>query len=239
MRIVCISDSHCYEKKILLPKGDILIHSGDLSSKGREHEVRHFIEWFQKVEGFDMKIFIAGNHDLSFENIFSSKPDWLLHLINDENLTQSDCVYLQDSFITYETPEFSKPLKFYGSPWQPRFYDWAFNVDRDKIYKYWELIPEDTDVLITHGPPHGVRDYVRGRVPFENLGCESLRYHIDRVKPILSVFGHIHDGYGTEKINDTLFVNASVCDEGYHPVNQPIVVEVTEVDGKLIANVIE
>ena len=247
MRIVCISDTHSLEKDIVhpIPEGDVLIHAGDISNKGGEKDVTNFIHWFQNINGFDTKIFISGNHDHCFEQV--NKPhhkrdyDWLRNLMAPENLAQSNVYYLEDNFMTIEDPEFSRPIKFYGSPWQPWFYDWAFNLPRlgDEIEQKWKMIPDDTDVLITHGPPNEILDLVNNfRQPNRNVGCELLRFHVERVKPALNVFGHIHEGYGTKIINDTLFVNASICNPSYNPVNKPIVVDLVEVDGKIIANYI-
>ena len=229
-----------------LPKGDVLIHAGDISNKGGEVDVTNFIYWFQNIQEFDTKIFISGNHDYCFERInephHKGDYDWLHNLMSPENLAQSDVTYLEDSFMTIEDPEFSRPIKIYGSPWQPWFYDWAFNLPRlgTELQEKWNMIPEDTDVLITHGPPNGILDLVNNfRQPNRNVGCESLRFHVERVKPALNVFGHIHEGYGVKQVNDTLFVNASICTAGYEPTNKPIIIDLTEVDGKIIATYVE
>ena len=117
-------------------------------------------------------------------------------------------------------------LKFWGSPVQPEFMDWAFNVKRGPdIKKYWDMIPDDTDVLITHGPPWGLLDQIRPGREVEHLGCGELLKAVRRVKPKLHVFGHIHGGYGSFKEGPTQFVNASLLNEAYRPVNAPIVVE--------------
>jgi len=85
-------------------------------------------------------------------------------------------------------------VKFYGSPWQPRFFDWAFNLDRgEEIKKKWDLIPMDTDVLITHGPPYGILDLTHEG---EKVGCEELMKAVLRVQPKIHIFGHIHEAYG-------------------------------------------
>ena len=229
-----------------LPKGDVLIHAGDISNKGGEVDVTNFIYWFQNIQEFDTKIFISGNHDYCFERInephHKGDYDWLHNLMSPENLAQSDVTYLEDSFMTIEDPEFSRPIKIYGSPWQPWFYDWAFNLPRlgTELQEKWNMIPEDTDVLITHGPPNGILDLVNNfRQPNRNVGCESLMFHVERVKPALNVFGHIHEGYGVKQVNDTLFVNASTCTAGYEPTNKPIIIDLTEVDGKIIATYVE
>jgi Icc-related predicted phosphoesterase len=102
--------------------------------------------------------------------------------------------------------------------------DWAFNLQRGPaLREKWALIPEGTDVLITHGPPFGILDWTaRG----ERVGCEDLLEAVRRVKPRLHVFGHIHEGYGEHEQDGTRFVNASICTEAYQPTNAPIVVDV-------------
>ena len=248
MRIVCISDTHSLHDNMLhtLPKGDVLIHAGDISNKGGERDVTNFIHWFQNIKGFDCKIFISGNHDFCFERInlphHKGDYDWLHNLINQQNLLQSNVHYLEDSFITIETSEFSKPIKFYGSPWQPWFYDWAFNLPRlgTEIQEKWNMIPEDTDVLITHGPPNGYGDLVNNwRQPNSNVGCECLINRIGEIKPLINVFGHIHEGYGVYNNEDTTFVNASICTSDYKPTNKPIVIDLVEINGKINVKYVE
>jgi len=248
MRIVCISDTHSLHDNMRhpLPKGDILIHAGDISNKGGERDVTNFIHWFQNIEGYDMKIFVSGNHDFCFERVdephHKGDYDWLHHLMSSENLSQSDVVYLQDDFVNFISEEFSKPLKFYGTPWQPEFYNWAFNLPRmgNELMEKWSMIPHDIDVLITHGPPNGYGDLVNNwRQPNVNVGCELLRNRIEEINPTLNIFGHIHEGYGVYTNDKTTFVNASICTPDYRPTNKPIVIDLTEVNGKIISNYVE
>jgi len=242
MRLVCISDTHSLHHEMLheLPKGDVLIHAGDLSNKGSEKDVTDFINWYKNIKGYDTKLFIAGNHDFSFEKRlgvrYKGELDWLDNLLSEENLSQSDVTYLEDSFITIETPEFSRPIKFYGSPWQPWFYDWAFNLPRlgTELQEKWKMIPEDTDVLITHSPPNGYGDLVNNwRQPNTHVGCECLINRIGEINPLVNVFGHIHEGYGVEYGKKTAFVNASICTTAYEPTNKPIVVDLVEINHKI------
>jgi len=229
-----------------LPKGDVLIHAGDISNRGGEKDVTEFIHWFQNIEGFDTKIFISGNHDHCFEQV--NKPhhkrdyDWLRNLMSPENLDQSDIVYLEDSELTIEYPEFSRPIKFYGSPWQPEFYNWAFNLPRlgTELQEKWNMIPEDTDILITHGPPNGYGDLVNNwRQPNTHVGCECLISRIGEINPLVNVFGHIHEGYGVYDNGKTTFVNASICTPNYNPTNKPIVIDIHEYDGEIVATYVE
>jgi Icc-related predicted phosphoesterase len=208
-KIVCLSDTHNCREQISVPDGDVLIHAGDATIHGTIEEIVLFNEWFKKFP-HPYKIFVAGNHDWLFEmnNRFA------------RTLLDSSIHYLQDSSIEIEN------LKIYGSPWQPRFYDWAFNLTRGaELAEKWSLIPEGTDVLITHGPPFGILDEVSGRYSVENVGCEELRKRVEIVRPRLHVFGHIHCGYGTAKHFGVKFVNASNCDETYEPTNAPVIID--------------
>ncbi|MCY7348663.1 MAG: hypothetical protein LH614_20935, partial [Pyrinomonadaceae bacterium] len=128
--------------------------------------------------------------------------------------------YLQDSFVEIEN------LKIYGSPWQPRFFDWAFNLMRGaELARKWKLIPDKVDILITHGPPFGILDEVPRQYFIENTGCEELRKRVEEVRPKLHIFGHIHCGYGETEKFGVKFINAANCDESYAPVNAPITFE--------------
>lgn len=219
MRLICLSDTHGEQDRFKVPDGDILIHAGDFCSMGTEREVHKVATWLKRLP-HRWKIVVAGNHDRFFEQ----QPELARAYLEPEIL------YLQDSGCQIEG------LRFWGAPWQPWFCDWAFNLPRrgERLRKKWNLIPLDTDVLITHGPPHGVLDEVRARMtawgPSEDgsgpLGCEELAIRLATVKPRLHVFGHIHDGYGFIEKGDTTHVNASVCDEDYRPVNPVWVVDV-------------
>lgn len=249
MRLIFISDTHSLhtlmqydvEKFVHPNKTNILIHSGDCSNRGRQNEVQEFVYWFQNIKGFDDKIFIAGNHDFAFEhrNLPHHKGDfdWYDNLMNEENLSQSDVTYLEDNQYVLELPEFTRPIKFYGSPWQPEFYNWAFNLPRqsDELLNKWSKIPIDTDVLITHGPPWGILDVAPGN---KRVGCELLEQRVKEIKPLIHCFGHIHDSYGARYLNDTLFINAAICTERYIPSNKPITVDIQEIDGQIITNIV-
>jgi Icc-related predicted phosphoesterase len=212
LNITLISDTHNKHDKLTddMIGGDILIHTGDISSMGYLHQIQNFLEWFDG-QAYTHKIFIAGNHDLSFET--HSRESDVLDILNQFNRV----TYLMDNSVQIEG------LNIYGSPWQPRFFDWAFNVDRnsDELNSKWERIPDDTDILLTHGPAWGYVDKVIGRT--DNLGCELLVKHIqNRVKPTLHICGHIHSGHGYHFDGTTHFINASVLDERYDYEYKPI-----------------
>ena len=204
MKIVLISDTHT-NHNFRIPKGDVLIHAGDVTSRGTKAEVDVFIKWFQS-QPHKHKIFIAGNHDFYFENAVK----------NNLKTEFKNLIYLNDSGCEING------LKFWGSPIQPDFFKWAFNRKRgEEIKKHWDLIPTDTDVLITHGPPHGILDLTTIGL---YSGCKELKKKVFEIQPKLHVFGHIHEGYGTTTINKTFFVNASLLNEKYQSAHIPIVV---------------
>jgi hypothetical protein len=140
---------------------------------------------------------------------------------------------LEDGSIEIVSDEFSRPIKIYGSPWQPEFYNWAFNLPRngEVLKEKWDEIPNDTDILITHGPPHGIRDFVVDRSGASQVGCELLRERVDELKPLMHIFGHIHGAYGVAYIKETVFINACICTERYDPINKPLVFDLKEEDG--------
>ena len=217
MTLTFISDTHGKHDQVTsLNGGDILIHAGDISNVGHLHQVRDFLEWFSNLP-YKHKIFIAGNHDFCFETYLREND--VQDLLNE---FKDEVTYLQDSEAIVSG------LKIYGSPWQPRFHDWAFNLGRnsDELNEKWKMIPDDTDILITHGPAYGYVDTVLGRT--EHLGCELLRDHIvNRIKPRVHVCGHIHSGNGLYSNDVTFFVNASVLDERYNYTYEPRVIEIT------------
>jgi predicted phosphodiesterase len=205
IRIVAISDTHSWYQQLNVPDADILIHAGDATMSGSVKEIAQFNHWLGTLP-HPVKLFCAGNHDLLFER----DPYLARSLI-------TNATYLQDGLIKV------LGLRIYASPWQPRFFDWAFNLDRGApIREKWDLIPSLLDILVTHGPPFGILDLTeRG----EYAGCEELRAAIGRVRPRVHIFGHIHSGYGMLEHDGIRFVNACVCDERYRPVNPPIVIE--------------
>lgn len=207
MKLVFISDTHTFHNKVDVPSGDVLIHSGDATGRGTAREIYEFGLWFGSFP-HKHKIFVAGNHDLMFERDRTLAQN----ILSPDN----SIIYLQDSVVKIGD------LRFYGSPWQPRFGDWAFNLDRGAaIKKKWDLIPSGLDVLITHGPSMGILDQITP--DGEHLGCEELILAVKNVKPKIHAFGHIHGGAGVAHSLDTLFVNAAICNERYEPVNSAFV----------------
>lgn len=199
MKFTVISDTHNKHSTLKLGGGDVLLHCGDFSGRGTAQQIIDFNEWLGEQD-FKHKIVIAGNHDFMFEN----EPETAQKLL-------TNAIYLQDSSTSIEN------IKIYGSPWQPWFHDWAFNLKRgEALADKWALIPEDTDILLTHGPPWGIGDMTsRG----ENAGCEDLLEKINEIHPKYHCFGHIHEDSGSWEINGTHFINASICDLNYKATN--------------------
>ncbi|KAK3839806.1 MAG: Metallo-dependent phosphatase-like protein [Linnemannia gamsii] len=153
-----------------------------------------------------------------------------------ESTTQYvDCV--GDNAMDIDAPAVEDPregwiegYRIWASPWQPEFSQWAFNEIRGKLKDIWKLIPEDVDILMTHGPPKYHGDIVAmGKE--RHAGCEELLERLKLVRPLYHVFGHIHEGYGISEIkwdegsHSTICINASTCTQSYRPLNQPIIVD--------------
>ena len=220
MVITFISDTHTKHRYCEddLPGGDLLIHAGDLMNSGYdENDIWEFLDWFDKQEQYKSHVFIAGNHDRFFEN----KPDETKNILREYPYL----TYLQDNSSLCVNEETNEACSIYGSPWQPEFYNWAFNLPRngEELQNKWNAIPEDIDILITHGPSWGHLDVT----PYGNLnvGCELLRVRVDELKPKIHVFGHVHSGYGYKFYNGTHFINASILNERYDYKNKPITID--------------
>lgn len=237
LKIVALSDTHGHHREVTVPAGDVLVYAGDFMTCGRKFsEVVDFANWFIH-QPHKHKVLIAGNHDIFMEH---SEPTCLAQFHNQLDYNRFQFHYLRDSGCEIEG------FKFWGSPYQPRFFNWAFNCDRGAdIKRHWDLIPNDTDVLITHGPPDGILDQAwpdhavtdlqkyteRILSPSMHCGCEELRKAVDHISPKAHIFGHIHGSYGHDKSLEyyapkvTHFYNVSIVNEQYNPVNEPQVFE--------------
>ena len=222
MRLVCISDTHNQHEKLNIPHGDVLIHAGDFTGTGTHRQVISFIRWFAS-QPHKYKILVAGNHEVTLDQSFyqtnwarfHTKYPLRVHEIKSYILREEGIIYLENSEFVIEG------VKFYGSPCQPEFGGWAFGFERgEPIREVWGEIPQDTDVLITHGPPFGYGDKLDIG---ERVGCKDLLKELDRVKPKVHVYGHIHEGYGVYQHGVSTLINPASCDEHYQLVNPPIV----------------
>ena len=220
MVITFISDTHTKHRYCEddLPGGDLLIHAGDIMNSGYdENDIWEFLEWFNKREQYKGHVFIAGNHDRYFEN----KPNETKNILREYPYL----TYLQDNSLFYVNEDTNDACSIYGSPHQPTFHNWAFNLPRngEELQNKWNNIPKDIDILITHGPAWGHLDIVP--YGYLSVGCELLRECVDVIKPKIHVFGHVHSGYGYKFHKGTHFFNASVLDERYSYSNKPITID--------------
>ena len=208
MKLVFLSDTHNQHQKLTrqIPLGDVLVHCGDFTNRGTAIEVLSFLEWYGNLP-HKHKIFIAGNHDFFFEDITKDTI---------ESVLPNNVIYLENSGIEING------INFWGSPSQPIFFDWAFNKTHEELKKTWSKIPVDTDVLITHCPPHQILDKTNNGL---NVGCKALKERLEIINPKINVFGHIHEAYGIEKQNETTFINASIVDENYKLETPCVVLE--------------
>lgn len=213
-----ISDTHGNHRQLsatidALSFNDIMIHSGDATNSRdpyrNEYEMRLFIEWFGKIDNIKHKIFVPGNHDTSIEKGLITKTDFESAGIT---LLVNDHCYVDG-------------IKIWGSPMTPTFGNWSYMTSRAKIHRYWDSIPDDVDVVVTHGPPIGVLDLTIGaNNNYKLCGCKSLMSKMASLEPKLHCFGHVHDyrhtvvNAGTKKLSglDTIFSNGSCVTDGIY-----------------------
>lgn len=190
MRIVAVADTHLYHGDLRVPDGDVFVHAGDMCRGGRLTELEEAAAWIRGLP-HALKIVVAGNHDWCFVR----EPEAARAVLG------PDVVYLEDSGHD------AAGLRLWGSPWQPAYGGWAFNLPRGApLAEKWARIPEGLGVLITHGPPQGFGDRswtsVRG-------GCVDLRARVEAVRPRVHLFGHIHEDGGAWTHAGTTYVNCT------------------------------
>ena len=215
MKCILLSDTHEAHELVRIPDGDVLIHAGDVSLRGVGEAILRFLDWFA-AQPHRHKVLVAGNHDRWFEQEPARAATECI---------QRSIVYLRDRAAHVEG------VKFYGSPWQPKFCDWAFNLGSvSELAAKWDRIPEDTEVLVTHSPPHRIFDLSEHE---ERMGCVALRHRVLRGLPKLKLhtFGHVHPAYGgREHVRKsdgraTMFCNAAICNSFYLPTHKAIEVD--------------
>jgi Icc-related predicted phosphoesterase len=224
--IDCIGCLHGAQPE--LNGGDLLIITGDITARDTEYEyVDKFLPWLIDLHmtKYEKVVWIGGNHD-----------NWVQENISqDKQLSGGE--YLCDSGTEFEG------LKIWGSPWSIKFPGinpncCAFTVENEEQLKEkWQLIPDDTDILITHSPPFGICDKISNG---KRAGSVSLRDKSYNSNAQLHVFSHIHEGYGVvtahirlspkKRIRKCLYVNCSIMDKKYQPVHAPIRIELSDED---------
>lgn len=222
MKIWTISDTHCEHRMLNLPDPkdiDVVIHAGDAGGHRElsinDAQIRDFLEWFESLP-YKYKIYVPGNHDTSIANGF-------------HDFTRYPSVILLD----HKSIEI-EGVKIFGSPYTPSFgHGWAYNVARHKIGVYWDEIPDDIDIVVTHGPPKGILDTTVSRDgSIQKAGCASLLNNIKRTAPKYHIFGHFHDESGvlncgkfTPVNSKTTYINTCVMNLKYQVVNNGNIIE--------------
>ena len=226
MRILCLSDTHGYHERLPIDETvDVIVHTGDFSNsygKNNIYETEEFLSWFNSLN-VKYKILVAGNHDTYFEEL--SKKGGINEVKDYLSLDYPNIIYLQDSGISING------INFYGTPWCPIYYDWAFMVDDNYQKMMFSKIQEDTNILLTHTPAHGILDYSNGKL----CGSTTLLNRIQEIKSLgdlkYHIFGHIHmdDGNSKEHIGDnekTDYIAVNACNINYLGFYEPIIIEI-------------
>jgi Icc-related predicted phosphoesterase len=210
VRIVAVADTHQFHDELTVPDGDLFVHAGDLCRGGSWKELRAAAEWIRGLP-HRRKVIVAGNHDWAFARDRARAVEAF-----------GDATYLQDEETRIDG------LRVYGTPWQPEFHDWAFNLPRgEALAEKWSAIPTGLDVLITHGPPAGIGD--RSSMGDARTGCVDLRARVAIVRPRVHLFGHIHEDGGAWEIDGTWFVNCTT----WECERRATVIDVDEVTGAI------
>ena len=219
-KCVSFSDTHNLHEGVNLPECDIAIFCGDYSGRGNKFETLHFLRWYSRQDQCKYKVMIPGNHDICFDEKHNGEThaqNWLEGFQKKFN----NIIILNNSMVNIEN------VKIWGSPVTPWYHGdrWAFNYKKADIGDIWELIPNNTDILVTHGPAFGILDEIfDGR----HVGCIQLLDKIKEIKPKYHICGHIHEGYGIVEQDDTIFINCSIVDVDYYPTNKPIKIKYTK-----------
>lgn len=228
LRIVCISDTHDIYYPLIPVDVDAVIHAGDITLSGSPDETLRFLRWFQGLP-IKHKLFVGGNHDAFLERYGAAFMD-----------DYKSIQMLWDSSYDLEG------YKVWGSPVSPSFgHIKAFMKEREELETFWERIPSDTDIVVTHGPAYGYLDRVLPFRGHEHLGDVALYERLAQVAPLYHICGHIHGSRGmTTNGRGTTHINAAVLDEAYSPwyhTLTPIVIELPrkaagEIDADSITN---
>ena len=231
--IAFLSDTHNKHKKIEklfgIPKCDVIFHLGDFTMEGSEKESVSFLKWYSGLP-IENKVFIAGNHDVFFDPSCTKhgrlKNMNRIQTVNPRDIVPDNVIYLENESIVING------IKVYGSPYQPEFHNWAFNLKNPKALEAcWGQIPNDVEILLTHTPPLGHLDVINRGV---SVGCTELKVRIivlDKLK--IHAFGHIHEGMGIDISGGITYINASNVTSFYNPIYKPMVFDFFE-DGSSV-----
>lgn len=220
MKIVTMSDTHCIHEymKYKVPDGDVLIHAGDFTSNGSEKQIEHFVKWFEKFP-HKHKLVICGNHELKYS----------------ENTKGIRSFFPSSIKLIHDRSIIIDGLKFFGQPRTPRFFDWGWMYERGlEAEQVWSKVPDDTDVLICHGPPLMCGDKCPDHMdPWTkrdvHVGCPEQAKRLHQLKVRYVICGHIHESWGVHQFNETTkVVNTSICTGDYRADNPCFVIDTKE-----------
>lgn len=231
LKVVCFSDTHTTHDKIVVPECDLLLFGGDYSNWGDQEDGMWFMDWFNSQTQATEKVFINGNHEVRIDpnKRLGLHPQWFINALE----RYDNIHYLEHSSIELFG------LKIFGSPYTPDFFPeyWGYNVPRgEKIKAKWAEIPDDTNILISHGPMKGYRDFVKGsglelesKYPTGNVGCYDLFERVQKLEKLkLMLVGHIHNNMGVDDVvmGDRTFkyVNGAMVNDRNHLKHQPLVI---------------
>jgi predicted phosphohydrolase len=228
MRCWFISDTHTHHKLLRIPEQiDIVVHCGDESESGNEWfnepEAREFFNWYSALP-IPQKIFVPGNHSTAIEKG-----------------VVLPCEFPEVHFLIHSQLRIQN-LTFFGTPYTPKFFNWAYMREREELDSVWQTIPNQVDILISHGPPKGILDITRdmnSHAPI-HVGSKSLTRHVtQRIKPLIHAFGHIHDenaikNFGVKVESGITFMNCSCCDIGNRLVHHGFVCEIDAIHGTVL-----
>ena len=222
-RFLILSDTHNFEfednisssLRLPIPKADVVLHCGDLTHCGGLSFFKKALRLLGAMDA-ELKLVIAGNHDLELDEEF-----WSTHLDEGDELedhrqavevmkgrlaAEAGVMYLEEGTYTFGLTNGAK-FTVYASPYTPAFMDWAFayEYDEDRFNRTHQVangvrsigknpMPSfpNVDIVMTHGPPKGILD----KCPQGHAGCKNLLQALRRTKPSLHYFGHIHEGNG-------------------------------------------
>lgn len=231
-RLVFISDTHDLHRQMAeIPDGDVLIHTGDFTNNGSEACVADFLAWMAS-QAHAEKVLIAGNHDMTLDPTFYARKGWRFHRETQD--VEKVAAMVRASGITYLENSATRiaggRLKVWGSPCTLGLpFGSAFPIypgrSKRSSKALWDSIPDDTDIVLTHGPPLGIGD---GTVHGDRAGCiDLLGAMVERVQPRIHAFGHIHESHGCYRYEgcETTFINGATCTVRHRPTHPPIVID--------------
>jgi Icc-related predicted phosphoesterase len=224
IRFVCVSDTH--SRPYRPPEGDVLIHAGDFTKRGAQEEVFQLANQLRGLS-HKYKVLISGNHDSPFDvknyekiiqkhrNPVKEDPFVVKRLLK-------DFIYLEDSFCQIAG------YSIWGTPWTQEHYKGAFTLrDKDLLASKWLQIPQGVNILVSHSPPFGILDMSKDG---KHVGCKSLAEAVQRIRPLVHVFGHIHEGHGFTTVEGVTYINASICNNRYQPIYEPFVFDLPAIE---------